>query len=106
LHPPVLLLIPQETTRTCQIRDEKSGEIYDVYPKTRVLDNAWPIGRDGSFWKNPDEFDPERFNKNEVDYRGQHFEFVPFGGSRKICPGISNSIATIELTLAKSFVLV
>ncbi|KAL7150213.1 hypothetical protein ABFS83_05G095600 [Erythranthe nasuta] len=100
LHPPAPLLLPRETTRTCQIRDEKSGEIYDVYPKTRVLVNAWAIGRDGSFWKNPNEFDPERFDKNEVDYRGQHFEFVPFGGGRRICPGISNSIATIELTLA------
>ncbi|KAL7131574.1 hypothetical protein ABFS83_12G012400 [Erythranthe nasuta] len=100
LHPPVPLLIPRETTRTCQIRDETSGEIYDVHPKTRVLVNAWAIGRDRSFWKNPDEFDPERFDKNEVDYRGQHFEFVPFGGGRRICPGISNSIATIELTLA------
>ncbi|EYU23971.1 hypothetical protein MIMGU_mgv1a019935mg [Erythranthe guttata] len=39
-------------------------------------------------------------DKNEVDYRGQHFEFVPFGGGSRIRPGISNSIATIELTLA------
>ncbi|KAI3462078.1 hypothetical protein Pfo_018741 [Paulownia fortunei] len=71
LHPPIPLLLPHETRRMCQIRCEK-GEVYDVYPKTRILINAWAIG------KNPNE--------------GQDFEFVPFGGGRRICPGISNSI--------------
>lgn len=99
LHPPVPLSLPRESSNMCHIRGEKR-ESYDVYPNTRVLINVWAIGRDPGSWKNPNEFYPERFEENGVDFRGQHFEFLPFGGGRRICPGISNSIATIEFALA------
>ncbi|KAL0431923.1 UNVERIFIED_CONTAM: 4-hydroxyphenylacetaldehyde oxime monooxygenase [Sesamum radiatum] len=99
LHPPVPLLLPRETRRMCQIHAE-NNTVYNISPQTRVLINAWAIGRDPNTWNKPNEFLPERFEGNEVDFRGQHFEFVPFGGGRRMCPGISNSIATIELTLA------
>ncbi|GER53466.1 cytochrome P450 [Striga asiatica] len=99
LHPPAPFLVPRECMRACKISGE-NGEVYDVYQKTRVLVNAWAIGRDPNKWRNPNEFFPKRFEKNDVDFRGQHFEFVPFGGGRRICPGISNGLATVELTLA------
>jgi cytochrome P450 family 93 subfamily A len=60
---------------------------------TPVLVNFWAVGRDPEFWENPLEFNPERFTAgskyNEVDVRGQHFQMLPFGTGRRMCPGAS-----------------
>lgn len=84
------LLIPHETIRHYKING------YDLFPQTRILVNAWAIGRDPEKWKNLDEFYPTRFDGSE----GQHFEFIPFEVARRICPGITMSITTMDLTLA------
>lgn len=93
LHPPAPLLLPRETISHFQIQG------YDFYPKTMVQINAWAIGRDPKYWKNPEEFDPERFAESCVDYRGQHFEFLPFGAGRRICPGLNMGVKIVELAL-------
>ena len=94
LHPPVPLLLPRETMSHFEING------YHIYPKTQVQVNFWAIGRDPNLWKNPEEFLPERFMDNSVDFRGQHFELLPFGAGRRICPGMYMAIATVELALA------
>ncbi|KAM3195707.1 hypothetical protein ACQJBY_071703 [Aegilops geniculata] len=95
LHPAAPLLLPRET-----MRDIKIGG-YDVPAKTRVYVNAWAIGRDPISWSNdPDEFNPDRFEVNDIDFKGEHPELTPFGAGRRICPGISMAMATIEFTLA------
>ncbi|KAJ9709533.1 hypothetical protein PVL29_001154 [Vitis rotundifolia] len=94
LHPPVPLLLPRETMSHFEING------YHIYPKTQVQVNVWAIGRDPNLWKNPEEFLPERFMDNSVDFRGRHFELLPFGAGRRICPGMYMAIATVELTLA------
>lgn len=94
LHSPVPLLLPRETIRHCKING------YDIEPKTLVFVNAMAIGRDPEYWKNPDEFMPERFIDSEVDYKGTHFELTPFGAGRRICPGISFGTVSVELTMA------
>ncbi|KAL5713269.1 hypothetical protein ACHQM5_015361 [Ranunculus cassubicifolius] len=93
LHPPSILLIPHESMNHCKING------YDIYPKTRVFVNVWAIGR-SSDWENPEDFYPERFMDNSIDFRGQDFEFLPFGSGRRICPAISMGVAMIELGLA------
>ncbi|KAK1372092.1 Geraniol 8-hydroxylase-like [Heracleum sosnowskyi] len=55
---------------------------------TRVIVNAWAIARDANSWGNPDHFIPERFIGSEIDYKGQHFSFIPFGSGRRMCSGI------------------
>ncbi|KDP25063.1 hypothetical protein JCGZ_22598 [Jatropha curcas] len=94
LHPP-LTLIPRECNQKCQINE------YDIYPKTRVLVNAWAIGRDPNWWTDPERFDPERFRCGSVDFKGTDFEFIPFGAGKRMCPGITMAMANIELILAQ-----
>ncbi|KAH7663723.1 Costunolide synthase protein [Dioscorea alata] len=94
LHPPVPLLLPRESINDCQIED------YKIPSKTRVVINYWAIARDPKLWDKPEEFIPERFLNNPVDFKGQDFEFIPFGSGRRICPGIQFAVSTIELALA------
>ena len=95
LHPPAPVLVPRETMEDVRI------EGYDIPAKTRVFVNVWGIGRDPESWKDPESFEPERFLGSGVDYGGLDFEFLPFGGGRRICPGITMGIVTIELALAQ-----
>ncbi|XP_022137305.1 cytochrome P450 71A1-like [Momordica charantia] len=95
LHPPVPVLVPRESMEDITI------ESYDIPAKTRFFVNAWAIGRDPESWEEPEKFDPERFIDTDVDFSGQDFEFIPFGAGRRICPGITMAIATIELALAQ-----
>ncbi|RCV06467.1 hypothetical protein SETIT_1G164900v2 [Setaria italica] len=95
LHPPTPLLLPRETMRHIQIGG------YDVPAKTRIYVNAWVIGRDPANWPDdPEEFNPDRFETNEADFKGEHPVLMPFGTGRRICPGMSMAMATVEFTLA------
>lgn len=94
-HPPVPLLVPRECREDCEING------YDIPAKTKVIVNAWAIGRDPEYWNEAEIFYPERFLDSPVDYKGAHFEFIPFGAGRRMCPGISFALANIELPLAQ-----
>ncbi|KFK23069.1 hypothetical protein AALP_AAs59301U000100 [Arabis alpina] len=72
---------------------------YDIPQNTQIHINAWAIGQDPKVWKTPKEFIPERFMDNHVHYKGQNYEFLPFGSGRRICPGIPMAIPTLELGL-------
>ncbi|XP_017214929.1 cytochrome P450 71B34 [Daucus carota subsp. sativus] len=94
LHPPVPLLLPREAMTHFKVGG------YNVLPKTKIFVNAWAINRDPTAWDSPLEFYPERFEKNDVDYKGQHFHYIPFGAGRRMCPGMTMGIATVDYTLA------
>ncbi|KAK7305219.1 hypothetical protein VNO77_43121 [Canavalia gladiata] len=95
LHPPTPLLLPRESKERCEING------YDIAARTRVLINAWAIGRDPKYWTEAETFKPERFLGSSIDYKGTNFEFIPFGAGRRMCPGIAFAIADIELPLAQ-----
>ncbi|KAK4283430.1 hypothetical protein QN277_000380 [Acacia crassicarpa] len=75
---------------------------YYIQKKSRILINAWAIGRDPKIWSdNVHEFYPERFLNNDVDFQGNNFLLVAFGAGRRKCPGLQMAIALAELVVAQ-----
>ncbi|KAL8465621.1 hypothetical protein ACS0TY_034923 [Phlomoides rotata] len=95
LHAPAPLLVPRVSTQDTKVLG------YEIASGTHVLINTWAISRDPSFWHNSEEFIPERFLDTNIDFRGLHFEFTPFGAGRRGCPGVAFAISVAELALAK-----
>ncbi|XP_015072752.1 premnaspirodiene oxygenase-like [Solanum pennellii] len=96
LHPAAPLLIPREC------REETQIDGYNIPIRTKVIVNAWAIGRDSRYWHDdPESFIPERFENSSIDFRGNNFEFIPFGAGRRMCPGMLSGLATVEHSLAK-----
>nr|QNS29949.1 cytochrome P450 [Nothapodytes nimmoniana] len=96
LHPPLPLLLPRESQDKCEING------YQIPAKTKVLINAWAIGRDSNFWDDGECFKPERFLDSTIEFKGtNNFEYIPFGGGRRVCPGMTFGLATVELSVAK-----
>ncbi|KAF5730702.1 cytochrome P450 71A1-like [Tripterygium wilfordii] len=93
LHP-VIPMPPRETTASCKLGG------YDLPPKARVTINIWAIQRDPKHWESPEEFIPERHENSTVDYINQSNHFIPFGGGRRGCPGMSFGTANVECLLA------
>jgi len=96
LHTPGPLLLPHKSMQATRI----SSHGYDVPSDTMVIVNAWAIGRDPEAWESPEEFRPERFVGSGVDFRGQHFQLIPFGAGRRMCPGVNLAMSVVELALA------
>ncbi|XP_015934267.1 cytochrome P450 82A4 [Arachis duranensis] len=97
LHPPSTLSGLRVFTEDCTIGG------YYIPKGTPLMTNLWKIHRDPSVWLHPFDFKPERFlsgNHKNVDVRGNHFELIPFGSGRRMCPGISFAMPMIHLTLA------
>ncbi|KAL9155567.1 hypothetical protein ABFS82_09G011800 [Erythranthe guttata] len=92
-HPPVSIYV-----RSARERVNLMG--YEIQPDTMVLINAWAIGRDPSYWDEPEKYMPERFLNSSVDFKGFDFQFTPFGAGRRICPGIGFAEASIKYTIA------
>ncbi|KAK6148273.1 hypothetical protein DH2020_019185 [Rehmannia glutinosa] len=71
LHSPIPLLVPRESTQDTKVMG------YDIAARTR------------------------RFLDSSIDFKGLHFELIPFGAGRRGCPGIAFAVAVDELALAK-----
>ncbi|KAL8090923.1 hypothetical protein AgCh_040116 [Apium graveolens] len=100
LYPPGPLLVPRVTMGT-SILGEDEDHMYMIKPNTIVYVNTWGIGRDPKIWKNPLEFEPERFlERPDYNYAGTQFEYLPFGAGRRICVGIIIGKSNVELGLA------
>nr|AXK92568.1 rankinidine/humantenine-11-hydroxylase 3 [Gelsemium sempervirens] len=95
IHPALPLLLPRECRENC----ETNG--YEIPVKTRVIVNAWAIGRDPIHWDDPDKFNPDRFLGSQIDFRGKDFSYIPFGAGRRMCPGITFALPNVQLPLAQ-----
>ena len=94
LHPAFPLMLPRECREKCEI------DGYDIPVKSKIIVNAWAIGRDANHWVEAETFIPERFLDGAIDYKGTNFEFIPFGAGRRMCPGVLFAMANVEYALA------
>ncbi|KAJ9565318.1 hypothetical protein OSB04_001284 [Centaurea solstitialis] len=92
LHPTGPMILRQ-STEDCTVAG------YHIPANTTIFVNVWALGRDPNHWENPLEFRPERFEKNQLDVRGQHFHMLPFGSGRRMCPGTSLALHVVHATL-------
>ncbi|KAF2282952.1 hypothetical protein GH714_043269 [Hevea brasiliensis] len=75
---------------------------YHIPKNSRILVNAWAIGRDCNAWlDNAEEFFPERFKDTSIDLRGRHFQLIPFGSGRRGCPGMLLGLTNVRLVVAQ-----
>ncbi|CAK8533659.1 unnamed protein product [Lathyrus sativus] len=96
LYPAAPLSGPHEFSMDCSVGG------YHVKKGTRLITNLWKIHTDPNVWPNPLEFKPERFltTHKDVDVKGKHFELLPFGSGRRMCPGISFGLQMVHYSLA------
>ena len=97
LYPPGPLSVPHEAMEDCKVGG------FHVPKGTHLYVNLWKLHRDPNVWPDPEVFSPERFltTQASVDAFGQHFEFIPFGAGRRICPGITLAFQLMHLTVAR-----
>ncbi|KAL2337424.1 hypothetical protein Fmac_011870 [Flemingia macrophylla] len=94
LHPPAPLLVPHKSDVDAEIGG------FMVPKRAKIMVNVWAMGRDSSIWTNPNQFLPERFLDSDTNFKGQHFELIPFGAGRRICPGLPLAYRTVHVILA------
>ncbi|XLR39854.1 hypothetical protein S83_024514 [Arachis hypogaea] len=96
LYPPVVLNLPHESMDDCVVGG------YHIPAGTQLWTNISKMQRDPALYPDPLEFRPERFltTHKDIELTGQHFELIPFGAGRRMCPGMSFGLQMVQLTLA------
>lgn len=76
------------------IEEDQLGK-HTIPKNTMILLAVYELHRDVDFWKNPEEFQPERFDpKNKKDFSNYYY---PFGAGPRMCVG--NNFAMYEMIL-------
>nr|XP_048330624.1 phenylacetaldehyde oxime monooxygenase CYP71AN24-like [Ziziphus jujuba var. spinosa] len=71
-----------------------------ILSKVMVLINSWAIYRDPNVSDRPNEFVPEKFEKNPIDIKGLDFHHIPFGFGRRGCPSLTFGLFAVEYLMA------
>ncbi|KAF5192823.1 Cytochrome p450 [Thalictrum thalictroides] len=73
---------------------------YSIPKDARILVNVCAVGRDPDAWEDPLTFNPSRFLNNDLDFKGNDFELIPFSAGKRTCPGIPLAAKLIPLIVA------
>jgi cytochrome P450 len=92
LFPPVAFL-PRVVEEQCTMRDKTvpSGSIISVSP--------WLMGRHRRYWKEPDAFDPDRYDRPETVEPQRHC-YMPFSKGPRVCLGAAFAQQEAAIILA------
>lgn len=93
LYPPAWI------TDRVNIEDD-TIEDYHLKKGTMIGISIYEMHRNSKYWKDPDDFKPERFKENMKTY-AQYY--MPFGAGPRLC--IGNSFAIYEMTLALKHII-
>lgn len=93
LYPPAWIMdrVPLE--------DDKLGD-FDLPKETIVNLFVYGAHHNPKYWKNPEQFDPERFTKKALKKRPS-FSYFPFGGGPRLCIGQQFAYMEMQLVLAE-----
>ncbi len=95
LYPPVPMMVRQNTCpEEFRERDVRTG--------SQVVVSAWHLHRHERLWDNPDGFDPDRWNTENVK-TCMRDAYVPFSAGSRVCPGAG--FALIEGVLLLSMLM-
>ncbi|XP_051128151.1 cytochrome P450 CYP82D47-like [Andrographis paniculata] len=91
LYPAAPLSAVREFSEDCNVGG------YEIEKGTMLFVNIWKLQRDPQLWEEPDKFLPERF-LTTAGHRD--FQWIPFGGGRRICPGVNLALEMMKLVIA------
>jgi cytochrome P450 len=92
LYPPVGFFV-REASETHEIRDKT------VSKGCPILISPWLLHRHRSIWKDPDVFNPERFETDEGKQSARE-AFIPFSAGPRVCVGAAFAAQEAVLILA------
>ncbi|KAI9264720.1 cytochrome P450 [Sporodiniella umbellata] len=94
LYSPIDLLLPRKVNQNTTL-----GDTFIPKGSTLAID-ASAIHRNPKFWKNPDEFIPERFGEGGDQEGHEGLTWIPFSNGSRQCIGMNFSLTEQRLTLA------
>ncbi|XWS41494.1 hypothetical protein CRYUN_Cryun17cG0086600 [Craigia yunnanensis] len=95
IHPVAPMLVPHASMDDCTVNG------FHIPKNSRIIINAWAIGRDQNVWTDAEKFFPERFVGSDIDLRGRDFQLIPFGSGRRGCPGMQLGLTVVRLVVAQ-----
>lgn len=94
LHTVAPLLVPRRPSQTTVVGG------FTIPKDSKIFINAWAIHRNPNVWENPLKFDPDRFLDMSYDFKGNDFNYLPFGSGRRICVGMAMGERVVLYNLA------
>ena len=95
LYPPAWIL-SRELTNDCQIGDRHFSR------GTVIYFSQWAVHRDARFFKDPEQFNPDRWADN-LSQRLPRCAYFPFGAGARVC--IGKAFSMMETTLILTMVI-
>nr|CAB3235869.1 leukotriene-B4 omega-hydroxylase 3-like [Phallusia mammillata] len=99
LHTPVQVIARSPEEKMTFANKGSPGGQMDVYPNTTVMVNLWAIHRNQEVWKNPEQYDPDRFLPENVA-KMHPTAFVAFSAGPRNCIGKTFAMNELKVTLS------